>query len=217
MTEDCEEGGTIRCCVDGFVVWVFDFFLLIICHLRAQLCLELLAIFKISSFYFMVYAKPYGLLAPRNQSRAMSAAGDAVEQIIQWKEKYYVGAYSIHCSSELLGFTPRTHTSNSCTLHGNMSDVLDGSLKLLFVSCIIYISTPSAILNFCRYCKLLRHCVCKFSHFTCRQWSESLSEFSLFPQQLWDWHGPHLRWRLGADCFLRICSFYKYNKTYDKL
>ena len=45
-----------------FVVWVFDFFLLIICHLRAQLCLELLAIFKISSFYFMVYAKPYGLL-----------------------------------------------------------------------------------------------------------------------------------------------------------
>lgn len=62
MIEDCEEGGTIRCCVDGFVVWVFDFFLLIICHLRAQLCLELLAIFKISSFYFMVHAKPYGLL-----------------------------------------------------------------------------------------------------------------------------------------------------------
>ena len=26
MIEDCEEGGTIRCCVDGFVVWVFDFF-----------------------------------------------------------------------------------------------------------------------------------------------------------------------------------------------
>ena len=62
MIQDCEEGGTIRCCVDGFVVWVFDFFLLIICHLRAQLCLELLVIFKISSFYFMVYAKPYGLL-----------------------------------------------------------------------------------------------------------------------------------------------------------
>ena len=195
----------------GFLI----FFLLIICHLRAQLCLELLVIFKISSFYFMVHAKPYGLLVIKvGQCQQPERQ---VEQIIQWKEKYYVGAYSIHCSSELLGFTQRTHTSNSCTLHGNMSDVLDGSLKLLFVSCIIYISTPSAILNFCRYCKLLRHCVCKFSHFTCRQWSESLSEFSLFPQQLWDWHGPHLRWRLGADCFLRICSFYKYNKTYDKL
>ena len=84
MIEDCEEGGTIRCCVDGFVVWVFDFFLLIICHLRAQLCLELLAIFKISSFYFMVHAKPYGLLVIKvGQCQQPERQ---VEQIIQWKE-----------------------------------------------------------------------------------------------------------------------------------
>ena len=173
---------------------------------------------NIQDFIILFYGLCKTIWSPRNQSGAMSAAGEAsgTDYPVEG-EVDYVGAYSIHCSSELLGLTQRTHTSNSCTLHGNMSDVLDGSLKLLFVSCIIYISTPSAILNFCRYCKLLRHCVCKFSHFTCRQWSESLSEFSLFPQQLWDWHGPHLRWRLGADCFLRICSFYKYNKTYDKL
>ena len=85
-----------------FVVWIFDF-LLIICHLRAQLCLELLAIFKISSFHFMVYAKPYGLLVIKvGQCQQPERQ---VEQIIQWKEKYYVGAYSIHCSSELLGLT----------------------------------------------------------------------------------------------------------------
>ena len=201
-----------------FVVWVFDFFLLIICHLRAQLCLELLAIFKISSFYFMVYAKPYGLLVIK--------VGQCQQPERQWnrlssgRRSWLRGCifYSLFIRTSWFDSTHRrTHTSNSCTLHGNMSDVLEGSLKLWFVSCIIYISTPSAILNFCGYCELLRHCVCKFSHFTCRQWSESLSEFSLFPQQLWDWHGPHLRWRLGADCFLRICSFYKYNKTYDKL
>ena len=84
MTEDCEEGGTIRCCVDGFVVWVFDFFILIICHLRAQLCLELLVIFKISSFYFMVHAKPYGLLVIKVGQCQQSER--QVEQIIQWKE-----------------------------------------------------------------------------------------------------------------------------------
>ena len=191
-----------------FVVWIFDF-LLIICHLRAQLCLELLAIFKISSFYFMVYAKPYGLLVikvgqcQQPERREVDYTWVHILFIVRRNFLVWLNAHTymefLYIAWEYVGCFGR---------------------KLDTLICIIYISTtPSAILNFCRYCKLLRHCVCKFSHFTCRQWSESvsLSEFSLFPQQLWDWHGPHLRWRLGADCFLRICSFYKYNKTYDKL
>ena len=197
-----------RICRMGF--W---FFLLIICHLRAQLCLELLAIFKISSFYFMVHAKPYGLLVIK--------VGQCQQPETQWnrlssgrRSTTWVHILFIVHRNFLVWLNAHTHIE---FLYIAWEYVGCFGRKLDTLICIIYISTPSAILNFCRYCKLLRHCVCKFSHFTCRQWSESLSEFSLFPQQLWDWHGPHLRWRLGADCFLRICSFYKYNKTYDKL
>ena len=115
-----------------FVVWVFDFFLLIICHLRAQLCLELLAIFKISSFYFMVYAKPYGLLVIK--------VGQCQQPERQWnrlssgRRTWLRGCifYSLFIGTSWFDLT-HTHTLNSCTLHGNMSDVLEGSLILWFV------------------------------------------------------------------------------------
>ena len=61
----------------------------------------------------------------------MAAAGEAsgTDYLVEG-EVDYVGAYSIDCSSELLALTQRTHTWNSCTLHGNMSDVSGGSLIL---------------------------------------------------------------------------------------
>ena len=145
MIEDCEGGGTIRCCVDGFVVWVFDFFLLIICHLRAQLCLELLAIFKISSFYFMVHAKPYGLLVIK--------VGQCQQPERQWNRLSSGRRSGLHgCIfySLFIGTSwfDSTHTYMEF-LYIAWEYVGCFGRKLDTLICIIYISTPSAILNFC--------------------------------------------------------------------
>ena len=74
MSEDCEEGGAIKCCEDGFV---FDFFYFIDYYLPPAGSALPWASSNIQDFIILFYGLCKTIWSPRNQSGAMAAAGEA--------------------------------------------------------------------------------------------------------------------------------------------